>query len=195
MATYWGQLVNFLGASRKPMLKPFGLFSPLDSVEFLASVDAVPEALTLTPTPDGVTTLFVGSFSNGGTVTASMQLFRNGVLQKLGVQYSIPSRTQIQFIAPFVPQADDYFQVIDNSGSTSTISNQATAVSAGLSPTPNSVLLVFTITLPGVTLINPNAVITRNGLILKPGSDFTLSGSTITFAVAPDASDYILVIS
>jgi hypothetical protein len=44
---FWGQLVAFESALRKPLLVPFGLFNPQDNLGFIASIDTGSQLTTL----------------------------------------------------------------------------------------------------------------------------------------------------
>lgn len=65
--------------------------------------------------------------------------------------------------------------------------------SSPLAPTGviNGVNTIFTLpTVPG-----PVVLVYRNGVLQQPGgSDYTLSGSTVTFAIAPLLGDILLVV-
>lgn len=55
----FGKLANFGATLRKPMLIPFGLFSPNDNISFLPDLPGVSQAFTPTLTaPDGTRTTF-----------------------------------------------------------------------------------------------------------------------------------------
>lgn len=109
---YFGQLVSFTGSLRKALLIPFGLFSPNDNLGFLADAPLGTSAMvnaTLTPSPDGVQTVFTITATGVTFGTSGVGIFRNGVLQKAGVNYTLSGST-ITWISPFIPASDDYFQ-------------------------------------------------------------------------------------
>lgn len=97
----WGTLANFTGALRKKLLIPFGLFSPGDNLGFLMSVDAATE-LTVTGTVNGVNAVFTLPATTG----LLYQVYKNGVLQKPNVMYTLSGNT-ITFIDPYVPKTGD----------------------------------------------------------------------------------------
>lgn len=98
---------NFQAADRKRNLVNFGLFPQAYDLSWIRDNSGA-QLVTLTPTPDGATTDFTFSMP-AGFVGATITLFRNGLLQELGIHYTISGKT-ILFIPPYQPLVDDYFQ-------------------------------------------------------------------------------------
>lgn len=98
---YFAKLANFTASSRKKSLIPFGLFSPGDNLEFLATTDPA-QYITVTGTIDGTNPTFTIPSTTGMVIT----LFKNGVLQHQGIQYTLAGST-ITFLDPYIPQTGD----------------------------------------------------------------------------------------
>lgn len=110
----FARLQNFTAAMRLRLLVPFGLFSPNDNLGFIDSINTA-QALTLSPTPNGINSAFTISSSNvpSGVFPTDVKILRNGVMQLPGTHYTItPGSNIITFPAGFTPQSDDYYQVI-----------------------------------------------------------------------------------
>jgi hypothetical protein len=91
------KFMNFTAASRLPNLQRFGLYRS-DATADLAVIDSAASAtIGFTGTQDGSNTTFTIS-------AAPSKVFRNGLLQKATVDYSIVSNT-IVWVIP--PAADD----------------------------------------------------------------------------------------
>ncbi len=153
-----------------------------------------------------VTAEFVDAETPGGTVngtnatftlantpvsSTSLSLFRNGLLQSVGVDYTLSGMT-ITFLTGAIPQANDIllasYRVATGGSTTNNFVDDATP--AG---TINGTNLVFTLAYapnPATSL-----KLYKNGLLLSQGVDYSISGSTITFsstATAPQTGDSLV---
>jgi len=138
-------------------------------------------------TMDGSNTGF--SLSNVPNPASSVALFRNGLLQTQGRDYTLASNA-ITFQAGAVPQPSDvlsaYYRMsgsipgvgfVDQETPSGAINGVNTVFTLSQTPSPSSSVEVY-----------------RNGLRLTPGVDYTLSGSVVTFVTAfvPQTSDTLL---
>jgi hypothetical protein len=128
------------------------------------------------------------TLSNTPSPTLSLQLYRNGVLQTYGVDYSV-NGSQITLVAGDIPSTGDsliaYYRVAGTGP-------QATFVDLEVpSGTINGTNKVFTLAFAP----NPQLSlrVSNNGILLKQGADYTLSGSTVTFVTAavPQTGDLL----
>lgn len=121
------------------------------------------------------------SFTLAGTPAppASLLLYRNGVLQKQGVDYTLVGNA-IDFVAAATPQPGDLLLA-------SYRVDGALAVALGIvdAETPAGAVdgtnRVFT--LAGTPNPARSLLVYRNGLLQKEGVDYTLSANTITFTL------------
>lgn len=131
-------------------------------------------------TPSGAANGVNNSFllANAPSPADSLNLFRNGMLMRQGVGYTI-SGASITFLAGSTPSSGDVLQAwyrIPGSG-TSTIAFVSNETPSGLVDASNA-----TFTLQSAPLPSSSLQIFRNGLLQRLGLDFTLSGSVITFS-------------
>jgi hypothetical protein len=115
-------------------------------------------------------------------------LFINGVLQGSGTDYSLTSN-RITFASLSKPHAGDVVQACYRIGTTSAITF---VDGATLSGTVNGTNLSFA--LPSTPNPSTSVKLYKNGILLMPNLDYTLSGANITFsglAGAPVASDLL----
>ena len=138
-------------------------------------------------TVNGVNTAF--TLANSPAPTTSLTLFRNGLLQRLGIDYTL-SGSSITFAAGGVPQGGDLLRAYYRIPGTGT----ATSFNDGELPsgTINGTNLTFTL----ASAPSPASSLTlfKNGLLLTQGVDYALSGVTVTFAnttVAPQTGDLL----
>lgn len=121
---------------------------------------------------NGVNTQF--TLSAVPVPAASTALFRNGVLMRQTTDYTI-SGLQVTFQAGSTPAAGDVLQTwyrtgiadmayVDGETPAGVVNGINTTFAMANAPTPGGSLRVF-----------------RNGLLMKNGLDYTLSGSTISF--------------
>ena len=154
----------------------------------------------------GSNTVFVDAETPGGTMngtntaftlanipapTTSLTVFRNGLLQRVGIDFTL-SGSAITFAAGSVPQASDYLRAYYRTPGTGTATsfNDAELPSG----TINGTNLTFTL----AATPSPAASLTlyKNGMLLTQGVDYALSGATVTFAnttVAPQVGDSLTV--
>lgn len=126
-------------------------------------------------TPNGTVTVF--TLTNTPSPAASLEVYRNGVLQRQGVDYTV-SGTSITFASGSIPQTGDLLQSFYR------ISGAATLVSFADAETPSGAIngtnLAFTLAHA------PNPALSlrlyKNGILLLQNSDYVLSGSAITFS-------------
>jgi uncharacterized protein YoxC len=140
-------------------------------------------------TMNGTNTAFI--LANTPAPTTSLTVFRNGLLQRVGTDFTL-SGSAITFAAGSVPQASDYLRAYYRTPGTGTATsfNDAELPSG----TINGTNLTFTL----ATTPRPAASLTlyKNGMLLTQGVDYTLSGATVTFAnttVAPQVGDSLTV--
>ncbi|MCC6861332.1 MAG: hypothetical protein IT158_22380 [Bryobacterales bacterium] len=119
---------------------------------------------------------------------ASLMLFRNGLLQKASLDYTLSAGT-VTFLSAATPQNGDVLTASYR------LSPAAGGPSFADAETPagamNGLNTVFTLThVPGPAA---SLKIYRNGLLQRPGSDYSLSGQTLTFTPgsAPQAGDIL----
>jgi len=135
-------------------------------------------------TIDGNNTAF--SLSNSPNPSTSLMLFINGVLQASGTDYLLTSN-RITFASTSRPHTGDVVQASYRIGTTSDITFVDGATPSG---TSNGTNLSFT--LPSTPNPSTSVKLYKNGILLMPNLDYTLSGANITFsslAGAPSASD------
>jgi uncharacterized protein YoxC len=134
---------------------------------------------------NGANTAF--TLANPPAPTTSLTLFRNGILQRLGIDFTL-SGSSITFAGGSVPQTGDYVRAFYRTPGTGTPTNFKDAeLPAG---TINGANLTFTL----AAAPTPAASLTlfKNGVLLTQGADYALSGATVTFTnttVAPQAGD------
>lgn len=123
--------------------------------------------------------------------TTSLTLFRNGILQRVGIDFTL-SGSAITFAAGGIPQSGDYVRAYYRTPGTGTATNFNDAELP--SGTINGTNLTFTL----AAAPSPAASLTlfKNGVLLTQGADYALSGATVTFAnttVAPQVGDSFTV--
>jgi hypothetical protein len=144
---------------------------------------STPSASSNTPTffdgeiPQGLIngTNPVFNLINPPNPASSLSLFRNGVLQKAGSDFSLSGAT-ITFFTASTPQLGDLVQAsyrtgtagqssfVDNQTPTGTVNGVNLIFKLGSAPSPASSLRLY-----------------KNGILLMQSADYTVSGSTITF--------------
>ncbi len=119
---------------------------------------------------------------------SSLALFRNGLLQRQGGDYTLISNA-ITFVAGAVPQTSDVLAAfyrlavtipgvgfVDQQTPTGAINGVNPVFTLSQTPSPSNSLEVY-----------------RNGLLLSAGVDYLLNGAMITFiALAPQSTDTLL---
>jgi hypothetical protein len=114
--------------------------------------------------------------SQAPSPTLSLSLHRNGIALRQGVDYSLSGST-ITFIAAAAPQSGDVLTAFYRvTGASTTVSFADAEVPAG---TLDGVNTAFTVA------FSPNPVgslqLYKNGVLLNPGTDYSLSGASVTF--------------
>lgn len=136
-------------------------------------------------TPNGTTTTF--TLANTPSPASSLSLYRNGVLQSAGVDYTL-SGSLIVFLNGSIPQAGDLLQAfyrMPGTGSSYSFADDEFPTGA-----INCANLSFALAHPP----NPPASLRlyKNGVLLLQNTDYTLSGATIVFSAAPQTGDSLL---
>ena len=144
----------------------------------------------------------VGQFLNSGIITAQTELSETtadndqflvydnsaAALKKVQSQYivGINSRTELAERAA----SDDEFLIFDTSASTikKIQASNVVAASVNRTGTGDGSTTTFTVT-SGVTV--SNVMVFINGVYQRPTTDYTISGTTLTFGTAPASSDRI----
>ena len=168
----------------------------------LASLSSSLSTLTTQVSNLTVTPVFVDGETPGGAINGSNQtftlanspspatsldLYRNGLVQSVGVDYTISGST-ITFLQVATPQSGDILQAFYRAAGI----GPAASFSDDESPagTENGVNTTFTLSFA------PNPALSlrlyRNGILLKQGTDYLLAAATITFATAPQATDVLV---
>jgi hypothetical protein len=124
---------------------------------------------------------------------SSLQLYRNGLLQKLGLDYTLAG-SAITFATASVPGVEDVLLSSYRLAGTSGTTSPGPQFVDGETPAGaiNGLNAVFTL----VSAPSPASSLElyRNGVLQKVGLDYTLAGSTITFATAsvPGVEDVLI---
>lgn len=120
---------------------------------------------------------------------SSLELYRNGLVQTVGIDYTISGQT-ITFLGADTPISGDVLEAYyrTNTGTTATGNFADAEIPGG---TINGANLTFTLAAapsPATSL-----KLYKNGMLLQRPNDYTLSGSIITFvnAAAPQSGDSI----
>jgi hypothetical protein len=119
---------------------------------------------------------------------ASLELYRNGLVQSSGVDYTL-SGTSVVFSATSLPQTGDIVQAFYRTPGSSS-SSPMFADSEIPSGSIDGSNLAFTLAFAPSSVASLRLY--KNGMLLFQGGDYTLSGNTVTFAsaaIAPRAGD------
>jgi hypothetical protein len=125
---------------------------------------------------NGTNTQF--SLANAPSPAASLTLYRNGLAQSPGVDYTLAGSV-LTFLSVSVPQPTDLLQAfyrMPGSGTGTTNFIDAAVPSGAINGT-NLVFTLATAPSPSISL-----KLYKNGLLLSQNGDYTISGTTITFA-------------
>lgn len=137
---------------------------------------------------DGTNTVF--ALAAAPTPIASLQLFRNGLQQMSGVDFTLAGNA-ITFLAGNVPKPSDILQAfyrIPGTGHSATFADAEVP-----SGTANGTNATFTLNAAPNPMLGLKLF--KNGMLLVQNGDYTLSGATITFTsaqVTPQAGDSII---
>jgi uncharacterized protein YoxC len=167
-----------------------GLITTVNNLTSNGSSENFIDAEVPSGTMNGVNTVF--NLANTPSPSSSFTVYRNGLAQKSGVDYTL-SGAVLTFLSVSVPQSTDLLQAyyrMPGTGS-GTMANFADAVVP--TGTINGTNLVFTLT----TAPSPIASLKlyKNGLLLSQNGDYTISGTTITFAsttTTPQSGDSLI---
>jgi uncharacterized protein YoxC len=132
---------------------------------------------------NGVNTVF--SLANTPAPAMSLTLFRNGLELAQGIDYTL-NGSAITFSANALPKTGDIVLAYYRTPGTGSATNFADNETPG--GAINGVNLTFTL----ASAPNPASSLRlfRNGLLMDPGGDYTLSGSSITItSTAPQTGD------
>ncbi|MGI9071144.1 MAG: hypothetical protein ACR2JB_07455 [Bryobacteraceae bacterium] len=163
-----------------------------------AQIDSITAGSTTAVFADGETPSGAMDGNNGTFAlaaapapAASLQLYRNGLQQMSGVDFTLAGST-ITFLNSNVPKASDIVQAfyrVPGTGQTSTFTDAEVP-----SGTVNGTNPTFTIAAA------PNPVFSlrlfKNGMLLAQNADYTITGTALTFTsaqVTPQVGDSIIV--
>ena len=166
-----------------------GLIATVNTLTSSTTASNFVDSETPGGTVNGTNTSF--TLANMPSPSTSLALYRNGLLQSPGVDYTL-SGLALTFLSVSTPQAGDILRVAYRlPGTSSTTANFVD----GQTPTGNinGVNLVFTLG----AAPNPSTSLKlyKNGLLLSPSVDYTLSGATVTFsgtATTPQTGDSLV---
>ena len=147
---------------------------------------------------DSTSLLATGAITGQSALTSGLQgadtllVFDNSAssLKKLTLSNLISAATELSEVAA----DDDVLLLFDTSASEIKKiqkSNIATAISINANLTGDGSTTAFTLGTSGRT--QNNILVTVNGIVFHPSDDYTLSGTTLTFTVAPSAGAEIRV--
>jgi outer membrane murein-binding lipoprotein Lpp len=166
-----------------------GLQSTVNSLSAAANTAVFVDSETPGGSVNGTNTAF--TLANSPSPVSSFALFRNGLLQSPGVDYTL-SGMAITFLTASTPQTGDILQASYRLPGTAAATNFVDAATP--SGTINGTNLTFTLAYTP----NPLASVKlyKNGLLLAQPGDYSVSGTTITFASAattPQTGDTLVV--
>ena len=159
----------------------------LNSVISGSSEAVFVDAETPGGTVNGTNTTF--NLANTPSPAASMEMYRNGLVQTNGVDYTLSGMT-ITFHSGSIPLTGDLLQANYRMAGTAAPASFSDDETPGGSI--NGTNLTFTLAaapMPPISL-----KLYKNGLLLTQSLDYTISGSTITFAntaVTPKSGDLL----
>lgn len=128
-------------------------------------------------TIDGSNTGF--TLANAPSPLGSLELYRNGLAQTAGVDYTISGKN-ITFLSGSIPVPTDVLQAFYRmSGSSSVVTFVDSELPTGTKDGSNLTFNLVFAPSPAIGL-----KLYKNGMMLRQGGDYTLSGSTVTFVAA-----------
>lgn len=179
-----------------PITDVSNLSSTLSSLSAsLSTLTTQVNSLTVAPvfvdgeTPGGAINGSNKSFTlaNSPSPATSLDLYRNGLVQSVGVDYTIAGNT-ITFLQIATPQPGDLLQAFYRTAGIGQAANFSDAETPAGSP--NGINTTFTLSFAPTPALSLRLY--RNGILLRQGTDYLLAGATITFATAPQATDVII---
>ena len=139
---------------------------------------------------DGVNTVFI--LSQEPNPATSLLLWRNGVLQKQGVDYDL-NASVVTFLNGLAPQSGDILQASYRTSGDGAVGATTVFVDG---ETPSGAIDGFNTSFLLSQTPNPpsSLFLYRNGLLQRSGVDYSLNGSQITFvpAAVPQSGDILL---
>jgi len=165
-----------------------GLTATVNSLSTGSSTALFVDAQTPSGAVNGTNATF--TLANTPAPTSSLAVYRNGLLQTNGVDYTLAGTT-VTFLSNSIPQTNDVIAAYYRMAGTGPAANFADDEAPG--GTINGTNLTF-------TLANaPNPALSlklyKNGVLLQQNGDYTLSSSTITFVnttVTPQSGDSLI---
>ncbi len=164
------------------------LSAQVNSITAGSSTAMFADGETPSGTMNGTNAIF--SLATAPTPVASLQLFRNGLEQMSGIDFTLSGNT-ITFLNGNIPKPSDIVQAFyrfPGTGQTATFSDAE--VPSGIINGANT---IFTLAAA------PNPVLSlklyKNGMLQQQNGDYTLSGTTVTFTTAqvtPQPGDSIV---
>jgi hypothetical protein len=138
-------------------------------------------------TVDGVNTVFL--VGKSPAPAGSLLLYRNGLLQQSGTEYTLSGRT-VTFAPGHAPQPGDTISAYYRVSPDSTYSFVDAETPVGAVDGSNAIFTLSAIPLPASSLM-----VFRNGLLQKPVIDYALSLDRITFVqgALPQTGDLLQV--
>ncbi len=168
------------------------LTAQINNLNSLGPVSQTNAAFVDTEVPGGTLDGSNAAFSLAQTPApaASLKLYRNGLLQSPGIDYSL-SGSAVTFVAASVPHPGDvlsaYYRV---PGTAPLASFTDSEIPGGMIDGNNAVFTLVSAPAPAVSL-----KLYKNGVLLTQNADYTISGSTITFSnasVTPQPGDALI---
>jgi hypothetical protein len=146
------------------------------------------DAETPAGTVNGVNATF--ALANAPSPQTSLELYRNGLLMKQGVDYSLNGAT-VTFVTGSIPQTGDILTASYRYGGAALVNTSAFADGETPSGAVNGSNTTFTLAhtpAPAASL-----ALYRNGLFMTQGVDYSLNGATVTFvaSAAPQTGDVL----
>jgi uncharacterized protein YoxC len=165
-----------------------GLVSTVNTLSSGSTTVAFVDAQTPSGTLDGTNVNF--TLANAPSPAGSLELYRNGVLQTAGVDFTL-SGSAITFASNSVPQPTDILEAYYR------IPGSGPAAAFADNETPGGTINGTNVTFTLAAAPNPAASLrlSKNGALLQQNGDYTLSGQTITFvstAVTPQPGDSLV---
>jgi hypothetical protein len=116
------------------------------------------------------------SLNQAPSPAISLSLYRNGIMLRQGLDFTL-SGSSVAFVAGAIPQTGDVLMAFYRVAGAATAVNFADAeVPVGAINGVNTIFTLASIPNPALSL-----QLFKNGTLLKPGTDYTLSGAMVTF--------------
>ena len=160
----------------------------MDSITAGSTTAVFADSETPSGTMDGSNGTF--ALASAPLPAASLQLYRNGLQQMSGIDFTLSGAT-ITFLNTSVPKSTDIVQAFyrfPGTGQTATFSDAEVP-----SGTVDGTNLTFTVSAAPDPVLSLKLF--KNGMLLRQNGDYTLSGTTVTFAstqITPQVGDLIV---